>query len=102
MHGAPSQNVTDNGKEQINTVVRETLESLGIQHVKTSYYNPRGNGKCKRLHKTMNDILSTKIKEDVSTWDVYINQLAAVRFIVSASTQLSTFTCYITETQYSC
>lgn len=92
VHSAPLQIVTDNGKEQMNTAVRETLDSLGIRHVKTSYYNPQGNGKCERLHKTMNDILSKKIKEDVSTWDLYINQmLAAVRFHVSESTQFSPF-----------
>lgn len=60
--------------------------------MKTSYYNQQGNGKCERLHKTMNDILSKKIKEDVSTWDLYINHmLAAVRFHVSESTQFLPF-----------
>jgi len=92
VHGSPLQIVTDNGKEQVNNAVKETLESLGIHHVKTSYYNPQGNGKVERFHKTMNDVISKKIREDVSTWDLYINQmLAAIRFHVNDSTQFSPF-----------
>ena len=40
----------------------------------------------------MHDIIAKKIKEDVTTWDLYLNQmLAAVRFHVNDSTHLSPF-----------
>ena len=35
--GCPLQIVTDNGSENVNKVVRETLESLNIHHILTSY-----------------------------------------------------------------
>jgi len=45
-----------------------------------------------RFHKAMHDIIAKKIKEDVTTWDLYLNQmLAAVRFHVNDSTHFSPF-----------
>ena len=92
VHSSPLQLLTDNGSEQVNRAVRETLEALNIHHVTTSYYSPQGNGKVERFHKTMHDIIAKKIKEDVSSWDIYLNQmLAAIRFHVSDSSKFSPF-----------
>ena len=43
--GCPLQIVTDNGLENVNKFLRETLESLNIHHVLTSVYHPQSNAK---------------------------------------------------------
>jgi hypothetical protein len=91
-YGSVLQILTDSGSELINQSVRQTLEALNIHHVTTSYYSPQGNGKVERLHRTMHDIISKRIKEDVTSWDLYLNQmLAAIRFHVNESTKYSSF-----------
>ena len=35
-YGAPEQLVTVNGSENVNKVMRETLEELNVQHITTS------------------------------------------------------------------
>ena len=42
--GAPLQIVTDNGPENINNVLKRTLQELNIHHVTTSFYHPQSNG----------------------------------------------------------
>jgi hypothetical protein len=84
--------VSDNGSENINRKVRETLATLNVHHVKTSFYSPQSNGKVERLHRTLNDVISKKIQEDTRTWDLHLNQtLAAIRFHVNESQKFSPF-----------
>lgn len=100
-YGSVLQILTDNGSELVNQSVRQTLEALNIHHVTTSYYSPQGNGKVERLHRTMHDIISKTIKEDVTSWDLYLNQmLAAIRFHVNESTKYSPFFCCTIETLF--
>ena len=90
--GAPLQLVTDNGPENVNKIMKRTLENLNIHHVTTSFYHPQSNGKVERLHRTMNSILAKKIGDNDRSWDLYINQmLAAIRFNVSETTKFSPF-----------
>ena len=90
--GAPLQMVTDNGPENVNNVLKWTLLELNIYHVTTSFYYPQSNGKVERLHRTMNDILAKKIRDNPYSWDLYINQiLTAIRFHPSESTKFSPF-----------
>jgi len=73
-------------------MVRETLKEMNINHITTSFYSPSSNDKCERSHRFMLDILSKNIKDNPSTWDVYLNQtLAAIRFSKNESTQFSPF-----------
>ena len=91
-HGAVLEIVTDNGTENVNRKMRETLQELNINHVTTSYYHPQGNAKVERFHRTLHDVLSKKLKDDVKTWDIYLNQtLAAIRFHINESTNFSPF-----------
>ena len=55
-HGSCLQIVTDNGTKNVNNVVKETLESLNIDHVLTSVYHPHGNAKVERFHGTLHDV----------------------------------------------
>ena len=45
-----------------------------------------------RFHRVLHDILAKKLKDNVNTWDLYLNQaLAAIRFNVSTSSKFSPF-----------
>ena len=91
-HGAVLEIVTDNGGENVNRKMQETLQALNINHVTTSFYHPQGNAKVERFHRTLHDVLSKKLKDIVQTWDLHLNQtLAAIRFNVSESTKFSPF-----------
>ena len=90
--GAPLQIVSDNGTENVNATVRETMEALNIDHVKCSFYHPQRNAKIERFHRTLHDILSKKIAENANVWDMFLNQtLAAIRFNISESSKFSLF-----------
>ena len=90
--GCPLEIISDNGNENVTKIVRETLESLNIHHVTTSFYHPKGNAKVEHFHRTLHDVLSNKIQDNASTWDLYLNQtLAAIRFNVSESSKFSPF-----------
>lgn len=91
--GCPLVLVTDNGGENINKAMKETLTTLNIHHVKTSVFHPQSNAKVERSHRTMNDVL-VKLMEDkqCKTWDVLLPQvLAAMRFNYSDTTGQSAF-----------
>ena len=90
--GCPLELVTDNGSENVNRVVKDTLETLNIHHVTTSYYHPQSNSKVERFHRTLHDILSKRLTEGQETWDLHLNQvLAAIRFNVSETTDYTPF-----------
>ena len=90
--GCCLQIVTDNGTEQCNRVVAETLKALNIDHVRTSVYSPQSNSKVERFHRTLHDVLAKKLADNEETWDLHLNQtLAAIRFNVSESSKYSPF-----------
>ena len=82
----------DNGYDNIKKMVRETLESLNIHHVRTSFYNANSNSKVERFHRTLHDILAKRLLQGQDTWDLHLNQgLAAIRFNVSETTEYSPY-----------
>ena len=90
--GCPLQIVTDNGTENVNRKVRETLDAMNIHHIKTSYYSPQSNARTERNHRILHSVLAKQIQEDVQLWDLYLNQtLAAIRFHVNESSKFSPF-----------
>ena len=65
---------------------------MNISNITTSYYHPQGNSKVERFHRTLNDIMSKRVSENVETWDLYVNQvLAAIRLNTNESTMFSPF-----------
>ena len=91
-YGAPLELVTDNGTENVNEVMRETLHSLNIQHITTSPYHPQSNAKVERFHRFLGDTLSKLTQGNSSDWDLHLNQaLAAVRFSINETTQFSPY-----------
>ena len=59
-YGAPLEIMTDNGSENVNQTVRETLQAFNVHHVKTSLYHPASNSKVERFHRVLHDILAKK------------------------------------------
>lgn len=57
----PLQILPDNGTENINKKVEETLKELNINHITTSYYSPHGNAKVERFHRTSHDVMAKKL-----------------------------------------
>ena len=91
--GCPLVLVTDNGTENVNNAMKETLSHLKIHHAKSSVFHPQTNAKVERSHRTWNDIL-VKLMEtkQCNTWDLHLQQaLAAMRFSYSDSTGESPF-----------
>ena len=90
--GCPLELVMDNGTENVNRVMKETLRTLNIHHVTTSFYRPQSNAKVERFHRTLHDILAKKLADGLDSWDLYLNQvLAAIRFNVSEATDYTPF-----------
>ncbi len=91
--GCPLVLVTDNGGENVNQAMKETLDRLRIHHVKTSVFHPQSNAKVERSHRTMNDVLSKLMdNKRCNTWDLHLPQvLAAMRFNYNDSTGQSPF-----------
>ena len=91
-HSCPLQIVTDNGTENENKVMRETLREMNIDHVTTSYYHPQSNSKAERFHRTLHDVLSKLSQDNLDMWDVFLEQtLSAVRVSSSETTGHSPF-----------
>ena len=61
-HGQVLEMCSDNGTENINFKVKETLEALNIHHVKSSYYHPQRNAKVERFHRTLHYILAKQTR----------------------------------------
>ena len=84
------QIVTDNSSDNINRVMKHTLQEMTINHVTISYYHPQGNSKVEQFHWTLHDVMSKKVSDNLDTQDIYLNQvLAANRFNFNESTNFS-------------
>ena len=91
--GCPLVLVTDNGTENVNKVMQETLKELKIHHVKTSVYHPQSNARVERYHRTLNAVLGKFLEGQKSNiWDLFLPQaLAAIRFNSHETTGQSPF-----------
>ena len=79
----PLELFTDNGSENVNQVMKETLAAMII---------PRVTGMVERSHPTLISIFSKKIATEGNSWDRWLGfSLAAMRFGVNESTQQSPF-----------
>ena len=91
-HSVPLSICTDNGQEFRSKAFEDTLKKLNIHHILTSVYAPRSNGSVERSHKSLNQILSKLMKDQVDSWDLHLNQaLLAMRTTVSKTTLHSPF-----------
>ena len=67
-HGYPDVLLTDLGLEFGSSSLRQYLKEVGIQHRRTTPYNPQANGKCERLNGTLKQIISRLANNARSDW----------------------------------
>ena len=65
--GTPRLLLSDRGREFISKIWTKLLHSLGIQQVLTSPYHPEGNAINERSHRTLNNMLRTRLIEGSSS-----------------------------------
>jgi hypothetical protein len=91
-YGSVLQLISDNGSNFTSKAFKETMKELRIDHIRTSTYNPAGNGRNERCHRTLNQIISKLVHGNPMDWDLVLNQaLAGIRFNPSESTNQSPF-----------
>ena len=82
----------DNGAENVNEIMRETMASLNKKHITTSQYHPQGNTKVECFYLFLGDILSKFTESDRHNWDLYLTQVrAAVRFSMCETIEFSPY-----------
>ena len=82
--------LTDNGPQFTSKPFKDTLKELNIHHITTTYYRPQSNAVNERLHRTLHDILSKKVVDSPSGWDIHLAQsLGAIRASINESTGYS-------------
>ena len=59
--GTPRRLLSDRGREFISAIWTKLLRSLRIQQVLTSPYHPKGNAINERSHRTLNNMLCTRL-----------------------------------------
>ena len=69
VQGVPKTLVTDQGKEFINSILKEVATFLKMEHIKTTPYHPQANGVIERCNGTVVNILRTLIEDNISIWD---------------------------------
>jgi hypothetical protein len=70
--GPPLRLLSDNGPNFTSELFQETLRLLEIKGVRTSPYNPRGNGIVERFNRTMAEMLAKFGDARQSDWDTFL------------------------------
>ena len=85
--GAPRRVLSDNGTQYTSQLFEDFCKSNNIEHIKSTPYNPQGNGVAERINRTLMSALS-KICEDVTDWEDQLHSAVfAHNSSISASTQ---------------
>lgn len=89
-HGVPKRLLTDQGRNFVSRLFKETCKLLGICKVQTTPYHPEANGMVERLHRTLTDSISHFVRRDGTDWDRWVPYaLMAYRSIPHSSTGYS-------------
>lgn len=89
-HGVPQRVLTDQGRNFVSNLFKETCRQLGIQKLQTTAYHPEGNGMVERLHRTLTDSIAHFVRKDGRDWDRWIPYaVMAYRSIPHSSTGYS-------------
>ncbi len=68
-HGYPDIMISDLGQEFNALAFREYLKKVGVNHRRTTSYNPQSNGKAERFNKTFKSILNKLINNHRNHWE---------------------------------
>jgi len=86
-YGCPLEILTDRGTNFLSHPMKEICSLLNIKQTRTTAYHPATDGNVERFNRTMGDMLSTALTNDVNTWDEY---LPYVIFLYNTSVHAST------------
>ena len=75
LFGPPQALLTDNGKEFINSLVKNLVETEQIQHVTTFPYHAQGNAKNERSHQVIRQALRTFTEKQPHKWHLFTKKL---------------------------
>ena len=81
--GTPRRLLSDRGREFISSIWTKLLRSLGIQQVLTSPYHPEGNAINERSHRTLNNMLRTRLLEGPST-KAWVDKVPGIMLTLNA------------------
>ena len=65
--GTPRRLLSDRGREFVGEIWGKLMSSLGVQRLRTSPYHPEGNSINKRSHRTINNMLRTRLLDGASS-----------------------------------
>jgi transposase InsO family protein len=68
-HSYPSVLITDLGLEFGALALRQYLQAVGVEHRRTTAYNPQANGRCERFNKTLKHLLMKLMNNQRHTWE---------------------------------
>ena len=71
-HGAPIQLLSDQGKEFLSAVVKETTIFTRTHKIQTAAYHPQTNGLCERFNGTLTNMLAAYSSENQDDWDTML------------------------------
>lgn len=63
-YGIPEELSSDRGSQFCSKLFQDTMNILGIKHIKTTAYNPKSNGCIERFHRQLKASLMCKNKEN--------------------------------------
>ena len=85
--GCPESLHSDQGSNFESEVFRQLCSLLEIKKTRTSVRNPKGNGQCERVHRTILQMIRAYLKDDQTEWDQHLGCImSAYRASVSEST----------------
>jgi transposase InsO family protein len=67
--GPPKALQSDNGTEFVNKVLKDLLQSAGVDKRMVAGYNPQANGLAERFVRTLKTVLKKKLEGNMSRWD---------------------------------
>ena len=70
--GLPKILQSDNGTEFVNSIVKELLDKLNVEHRTISEYNPQANGKAENMVKLSKNMLAKLLDEFPMPWSELI------------------------------
>lgn len=89
-HGVPRRLLTDQGRNFVSSLFKETCRALGTKKLQTTAYHPECNGMVERLHRTITDSIAHFVRRDGRDWDRWVPYaLMAYRAIPHSSTGFS-------------
>ena len=71
-YGVPSIINSDQGREFESQLFSEMCKQLNIQKTRTTPYNPKSDGMIERLNRTVLQMLSMLVNENMDDWDDHI------------------------------